>query len=425
MMTRAVFKGYSDAPQIRAVTNLRLGYWASFGFLLLFPGYLGYHYGVNVGWWEAVLGGLFGSGAMLIALAVPLAWARPVFTVRRNRGMGSWVFFLICYTLLWSFIGYMSLSEPTFSNAAVTESLGTVIIFAAMTFIGSFIPNNPKALRRVIFISIATSLFCLIHAFLTIGFPSGPLTAFSSGEEGSFATYQGIGRSLLATGLLASLAFRPVSLMSIGIMVGTAFLILALGSRSHLFVLFSSILVQLILCLFNSKTRLVGVVGLVFVYLVTLFNIGIFLQSRASEVLDLSSSSSWQGRQQANDGALRVISDHPFVGDFGYYLGNYDGYAHNILSAWTEYGLIGFVLFGTTLIYALIVSFRGLLATRASDPAWHLALHFNLAGIQLAIFFEPIMLIAIPALGWGLLMRAQNISLGSASSHKGVKTCAA
>lgn len=408
-MTLAAYKA-SPFLDSAPYGNSMLTQLASAGFLLLFPGFLIYHYGISVGWWGATLGGLFGGGAALVALFA-------CSTLLKRGGMRQPIGVLhllvlgtLIYISAWSLVGYFGVRNSLLEVPIMVESIGTVVIWIAMLYIGAYLTSRPAALHRMSSVGIAIVLLCFGHAFYTISFPLGPFTAFFVGQQDlDHATYQGAGRSLLAIGLLASVATRPASIASLLILTVTALLLLSLGSRAHLYVICGSLLVHVLIHFAMGYSRFAALTVLFLIVIIFAIVAPLFIETRAGEVLDLEASMSWQTRAVAMSRALEVIAEHPLAGMFGYHFSDPAGYAHNALSAWTQFGFFGFFAFIVTSASALYISFRGVLRTRGRKPAWLLALHFNLVAIALAIATEPIMHSVFPALAWGLTMRAQRI----------------
>ena len=82
-----------------------------------------------------------------------------------------------------------------------------------------------------------------------------------------------------------------------------------------------------------------------------------------------ASSTSFEGREEFSIKAWQVIQNHPLVGDYGYYIDIYGigSYAHNILSAWADFGILGFILFLGLSIYLLIFSLNKIIFKKSSD----------------------------------------------------------
>jgi hypothetical protein len=195
-------------------------------------------------------------------------------------------------------------------------------------------------------------------------------------------------------------------------------LMLSLGSRAHFFALAVSVLVHLAVLVAIRRTRLIGIVGLLVTAAAFAAGAGLFLETRAAEIIDLASSASWEERSVAMSRALEVIAENPLVGLYGYHLWDSAGYAHNVLSAWTQYGLFGFVAIIATFACALFIALAGFLFSRGREPAWHLALHVNLVAIMLAIASEPIMSSVFPALAWGLTLRAERVQRAAFAANR-------
>lgn len=379
---------------------------ASAGFVLLFPVFVVYHYGLSAGWWPALLGGLFAAATVLVAaFAIASVWL--LAARREDLNLVHLLFAVtIIHMTVWSFGQLPFVTHENLLGAIAIESFATIAIWIAVLFVGSQFPRDDRSVRRLAWWSLAPIVACFVHAFIAGGFPAGVFLAFANADEGGHSTYQGIGRSLLAAGSIAAFGWRPYTLRALLVLVGTALLMLALGSRAHFFVLCVMVLLQLLLLTVRRDSRWLGLSGLLFTALVAAASVGLFLETRAAEVLDLASSSSWEERTIANARAWSVIETHPWSGSFGYHAWDPAGYAHNLLSAWTQYGLPGFVLFLTTLFVVTLISILGVLRGQGDEAAWLLALHLNIVAAVLAIASEPMMSSVFPPLAWGFTLRA-------------------
>jgi hypothetical protein len=150
-------------------------------------------------------------------------------------------------------------------------------------------------------------------------------------------------------------------------------------------------------------TALVFVAGAV---VISYVSVEIFLETRASEILDLATSSSWQVRLELQHRAMQVIAENPMTGDFGYhYWGAFPGYAHNALSAWAGLGIVMFLAYVGLMGYALSLSVKRVLASRP-DPLWLTAFQLNFVALILAAASEPIFASVFPVFGWGVTVNA-------------------
>lgn len=396
----------SGAPHPRVMAPVRLRErLAAGGFILLFPVFVLYHYGISAGWWSAVMGGMFGAATALVAalaiVSVPLT-RRPS---ERLSSMHVVFLMMLAYMAAWSLANLPFVPYRELRDAVLAESFATLIIWIAVFFIGAQFPRDAGAISRVNTVGMLLIVLCFGHAFYDGGFPAGPFLAFANADEGDHSTYQGIGRSLLAVGTVAAVARDPYSVRAMVVLIATALLLLALGSRAHFFVLCLVLVLQMLLLTVRARTRWLGITGLIITGVVALASVSFFLETRAAEIFDLASSSSWEERGMANVRAMEIIAARPWTGAFGYHAWDDAGYAHNALSAWTEYGLFGFISFLLAMFTGLALSVSGYFRYRA-EGAWLLALYMNLICIVLALASEPIMSSVFPPLAWGFTIRA-------------------
>ncbi|MDF3863994.1 hypothetical protein P3W53_05965, partial [Pseudomonas denitrificans (nom. rej.)] len=126
---------------------------------------------------------------------------------------------------------------------------------------------------------------------------------------------------------------------------GYALSIIALyliGARSE-FVAFALIAGTIEFCMAKRKAQFValGIVGILVLLLLAHTMLGALPGSRILGLSDVSEDASAIARAALTNNAWLSITKAPFMGDYGSYLpGNY---AHNILSAWVDMGLIGIV----------------------------------------------------------------------------------
>ena len=135
---------------------------------------------------------------------------------------------------------------------------------------------------------------------------------------------------------------------------------------------------------------------------------------RQFEVLDISSSKSWAGRLALQNKALGQIAENPLLGKFGGHVltedtgkfaKGHDGrYAHNALSAWVTYGLLGFLLYVSLTLYGFLISAHQLVIKRLDTPIWTFAFMVNFVCLFLIIVSKSVYW-PLPALGWGILAK--------------------
>jgi len=377
---------------------------AQFGFIVLFPGYVIYHYGVVAGWFPAFAGGLFGSAAMVVSL-FGLTYVLGILISRVSSvPFLEYAFLLLLgYMLVWT-VGAVVVADRTYEITAVTGSFSTIVIWIAVYFIGVHM-RLPMHGPGWVLVSLGVAvLACFVHAIVMHDSFLGPFLMFS-GAQGDASTYQGIGRAVVVLAVVLAYLQRRFS-GQLTVLAGALIVLLALGSRAHLFATVFLLIVHVVLFGFRGRNLFTNLAAIVAFLMVGYFAASVFLETRAAEIFDLTLSSSWNARQEALQEALRVIESNPFFGNFGYYLGESTGYAHNIISAWTEYGIVGFLLFIALMLYALGVSGYRVLFRRSCPPVWIIAFQFNLVAFFLALTSEPILASVFPALGWGFTVQA-------------------
>ena len=149
--------------------------------------------------------------------------------------------------------------------------------------------------------------------------------------------------------------------------------------------------------------------------------------SRQFEVLDFYASSSWADRLYLQGIALEHIAENPLMGKFGGHvlqqetdnrpIGHVGRYAHNVLSAWVGYGLIGFLIYVSLTLLSLLVATGQFVLKRQDTPLWTFAFMLNFVCLLMIIVSKPVYW-PLPALGWGVLAQA----LSRATSAPGWKS---
>lgn len=379
---------------------------ATAGLLGLFPIFILYHYLLAQGWIPPVFGGLFGMEAAALALLATLLL--PWIITRQlggAAGQGALLGLTIGYIALWTVVNSAFIGFGSYLVDAFRQSASTLVIWLALVFVGAFYSLDGRASRSTLVVLGLLIAVAMVHAMVRFRSPLGPWITFAANDEDSpFSTYQAIGRSLLVTAILiAALARRrrsQIAILGIGVIS-----LLLIGSRSDFFALALLTGWLTLHSIYRRRSSPIGFVGILVCIGVAAVFWPIFLKSRNAEILDLSTSSSWQARMELEAWAMRVIRDHPIFGDFGYYLreGGAGSYAHNVLSAWTNFGFLGFALYLGSIAYCAVLSFRRWLRTDSFDPVWFVAFNVNMAALVQAVAASPVFA-ALPALGWGLVL---------------------
>ena len=438
---------------------------ALISFFLLFPGFLFYHQFVAMGLIPPFAAGFFGyvSLGTLLAFLILLPWNTDwLKKIIKNRYALCVMAFLF-YTSAWTLAHYMLLEGDYITKASV-QSLETVIFWSCLFLIGLLLPLESVSLRWSLCISFAVILVYLLYFFAT-----NDATMYYArriyGGTADVATYQGFGRSVLFTLLLllaVSNSFRARAFF----MLGGVFVLFMLISRSDFYAFLA---VSATLCIISGIKQPKYLLLLLFISMEVAMlavpditpRIKVFLETRSPdiavqapapddpvspdkatprpvtgqddkhlpsaqsaelprlsrqfEVLDFSSSKSWAGRLALQRKAVRQISENPLIGKFGGHVltedagkhakGHTGRYAHNALSAWVSYGLVGFLLYIALTLYGFLVSARQVIMKCQDTPLWKFAFMLNFVCLVLIIASKSVFW-PLPALGWGILAQA-------------------
>jgi len=342
---------------------------ARLAFLLLFPGFFFYQTLIGMGVMGAFVGGYF--SVVSIGLLPPLACmyylairASGYRIASTDLQFGFFLFYFFLVVAINAAFG----ADPTIVKTHLLSILYFINIYLIFK-------HSDFSERK----TIATTLASLLLMSATVFFFSRD-GSFQPGQFGdptspdSVATYQELARSYVLTFVTVICFTRVLAARLVLYAIAAAALFLN-GARSELVAALS---LFPMIELYRAKH------WLPFLYLVLLvsglanidpkFLATHFPESRVWELFNLSQSSSASARHELTEHALRTIADNPVLGAYASYPPG--GYSHNILSAWVDLGLFGFVymlfMLGRT---AVGLCFRGWLARPRSGQfllAWSL-----------------------------------------------------
>ncbi len=347
-------------------------------FLLLFPGFFFYQTLLGIGTISAFLGGYF--AIISLALILPL-----IFIYLADLKTGKIYFskidlyFALFITYFFFIIAFNYLSD---ANIKIIKSHILSIIY----FVNAFIifkvidPNDQKFKITAIFSLLAMSV--IIFYFSVDGsFYLASLEESINPE--SVATYQGFARSYLFTFVILIPFIRSILIRTVIYCIAISSLFLN-SARSELVAL---IFLIPVIEVYYAKHKIYIILGIFILISLVALNFSYILDAlpnnRILELADLSHSTSVNLRHYLTQQAIQTITSNPFFGDYASYApGNY---AHNILSAWVDLGLFGFIYLSILLtLPALELLFNGyFLQTKSA----YFLLAFSLISITLLLLF--------------------------------------
>ena len=358
---------------------------AHLAFLALFPGFFFYHTVLGMGIIGPVLGGYFSRVCLAF---LPFLAFGCLIRAKRDRQ-----FFTQADLAFFFFLSYFFFVIAfNFANGAdgglVQDHLFIIIQFVTVYLVFRLADFGAPRFRLALFASMLAMAFLI---FLV----SGDGTAYLAQEEaadagGAVSTYQGFARSYFVT-CLALLAMTTSGTLRLLIYLVSLPVLFINGARSELVALVAVIgLAETVYARRNVKGVLVAIVlaGMILVPNAEHL-LHALPDSRVLELMDLSHSSSWSGRQYYFEHALKTIGEHPILGSYGSYmaLGGRGAYAHNIFSAWVDLGLAGFLYLLCMLFVPAYKLMTRVFFRRADEKPGELVLAFCLLFVTLLLLF--------------------------------------
>ncbi len=378
-----------------------LGWTATIGFFLLYPGFFLYHYAIGQGWIEPMFMGLYGPVTLLILVVsiIPLAMTLPTFWGdARNFGIITMFFALMLYAALWVGIFGFSANSGTIVEAVNNQHFALLTSWYSLFVVGFFLN-----VRSVNFIRLCWAFWAIETLIVLFAFDVGTLM-FRAGDGNSeyMSTYQGFARSyfFLSILLISTIrnryglwAFWVLSLVGL-------FLI---GARSELATFVVMTVVIFIVSQRGHPVRTAAMLVPVALFAGIVSKMGdLIASSRQSHLLNVKADNSWSERGDLSRFAWSQITESPFVGLYGGHLqaGGFGNEAHNALSAWVSFGLVGFLFYMTLIAIAFYVSFRWYVRF-PRQPEVMFAMMVCASSAFMVLFAKSVFW-AEPALGWGL-----------------------
>jgi hypothetical protein len=314
-------------------------------FLLLFPGFFFYHSALGLGYIGAFAGGFFTPAALALILPLLFAYAGQL---HRSGGPGPGELAFFGFML---YLGAMWVVQVAAgADGSITRSHLLFLLDAVVVFIiFRLLDVRAVSLHRSALVCLLL-MSAIVFTFAQDGmFYLGALGLARDPE--SVATYQGFSRSYLFVYLVVIVRVQSRSArLPLYLLAGATLYVN--GARSEFVAMLSSVpLIEL----YRARQRarllvLLGAAGLV-VKLAIVYGTQYLPENRTLELLDLSQSSSATLRHQLNAQALETIANHPIQGSYASYAPG--SYAHNILSAWVDLGVFGFLALVALLLWPL------------------------------------------------------------------------
>lgn len=377
-------------------------------FFLLFPGFYFYHQALAAGLIPAYLGGFF-SPICALALVVYMPFYRYFLS---SFSCAPEYFSVFLLFIFWcTFLAFLAYSHVPrdYMASALYQYANTLLIWVVLMLLGMSITFEGKWFRYMLILSGVVMSTMLVLYVATTGSLQYYALKIHDVEEG-VATYQGFARSacILSFAILAvsrKLSHKlVVSFLSI-------FVLFVLSARSEFVAYVVSVLALFALTSRSNKGQ-----AIVFMFFVVLLSVAgavfydVLSATRQAGLIDLSKDSSWSARSELLSDAIDRINASPVMGQFGrhFELIGSGGYAHNMLSVWDSFGLIGFILFFILNVFPLYDSTRRIFIIGKIDSFIVFYFLVSFSCIFLLLLAKPYYW-PIPALGWGLYIAAKKM----------------
>lgn len=348
-------------------------------FFLLFPGFFYYHTLLGTGTTGAFLGGYFSPVSLLYVLPLALVYYQRLRNDSRRLGGIDLHYGLFNFY----FLAVIVINAAAGANLVIVAHHLTGILFMVNTFV--LFSCIDFASRQFLWMGLASlaAMSAIVFSFSVNGV-FYLATLQMAKEADALATYQGFSRSYLMTFLPVIAHTRALPLRLVLYASGAATLFINTARSEFAALLFAIPIIELYFSRHKMVFIGIGVVlgMMVFAHMDEI--VAALPDNRILELLDLSQSTSANKRHHLTVYARHTIEAHPLLGDYASYAPGY--YSHNVLSAWVDLGLFGFVyLLALTTLPAIPMFFKEYLAGRRRCE---FVLGFTLASVTLLLLIS-------------------------------------
>jgi hypothetical protein len=309
---------------------------AVLAFLALFPGFFFYHTMLGLGLSGAFLAGYFAPVSLLAAPGLLFFYA---YLIRRRRGqLGRAEVFFLLYIAY--FLIVVAIHAVVGANRVILVNHLLGALFIINMFLMFRLGDFDRPAFRFLCLGSLLGMSAIVFSYSVDGsFYLAPLGTAKNPE--SLATYQGFSRSYLVTFLVAIAFTRTLSARVLLYCIAAPTLFVNTARSEFVAMLFAIPIIELYFTrrkvLMASTLAITGL--LVYLNLDTI--LALLPSNRILELLDLSQSTSATKRHHLTMYAMNTIGQFPVFGDYASY--NPGFYSHNVLSAWVDTGLFGFL----------------------------------------------------------------------------------
>jgi hypothetical protein len=286
----------------------------------------------------AYLRGFLVIGASICIPILALPYFKVLLHPASRRMIDVIMWLMLAYFLAWM----LAIDAQSSSPVEFNGYLGTIISWTMLFMLGRLVPFCGEGLSR-----LALIVFVMLFVLTLANTENGAFIPAQSPT--TYATYQAYAVVLsIVTFVLLYKTKDDILFMMIAVTAIISFAIL--GSRSELVAMvFSSFIIA------NLRRISAAAIALQIFAASILYGAYILLTSkgwnRLANMVEEGAESTLSARADAFVRAMDTILIHPFSGDFGSYVAGL--YAHNLLSVWVDFGIIGIGLYALLLVVSL------------------------------------------------------------------------
>ena len=401
----------------RPINLSLITYIAYIMFWVYFPGMFLYNFFVSTGAISAVLPG--GGAGFVTALIIPFFFLQYLYSKKFRLVFGRLEIVFLSIIIFSSFLAfvYFSIGIPSKVTFEMFYRTTTSILVLFAYFLAAYSLN----LESIFFSKLLIISFLVLSALIiyNVNWDYGLLSIsanyandFNVGKDTKIASYQFYARIFAPLSILV-ICLSKSMIRKIFFVILAMTCMVFIGSRTEMILMF---VVFPFYYLITNITRLSKMISVFSVLIVSSLFVLIFLDevldlltvnSRLSSLIDLSSDTSLSERDIALQFSIREIKESPFFGSYGSYA-SYESlgfYPHNILSAWHNYGILGFTQYVALFFIFIFITLKKSIS-RITDI-------YSYAGIVILLFSFMALLVAkessypLLGLGVGLLSRSK------------------
>jgi hypothetical protein len=348
-------------------------------FLALFPGFFFYHTLLGLGIIPAILGGYFAPVSLLVTL--PLVYFYMVRIRRDPATLGRADIFFLLYMAYFAVV--VAIQAASGASMVIVSNHLLAIMFIGNTFLMFRMTDFGRADCRFLGLATLFGMSAIVFAFSVDGaFYLAPMGTAMNPE--SLATYQGFSRSYLFSFAVIIAFTRSAAMRMLLYCIAAPTLFVNTARSEFVAMLFMIPIIEL----YYSRRKLFMLSAMMICFVIIYYFLADILallpSNRILELLDLSQSSSANKRHHLTKYAVNTIASFPIFGDYASYTPGF--YSHNVLSAWVDTGLFGFVfVLALVILPGVQMIVRGYLLPKP-QPLFILA--FSLACITLLLLIS-------------------------------------